>query len=131
MIAHMPFAHADGGVVLGLQRFRYCGLLGVQSLFVGGEQNAEVSVVYVHVDASRITPREQTGSRWRAHAAGGVETRQAHPLRRHAIDIGSLDLLGAKASEIGIAEVVAENDHEIGRPALGAYHDRQQPSETE
>ena len=71
----MPFANADGGVVLRLENLGNRRFLRVQSLSVRREKNAQVVVVDVHVYAPRVATREQTGARRRAHAAGRIEAR--------------------------------------------------------
>ncbi len=75
VIADMPFSHADGGVVLGLEDFGNGGFIGVQSLSIRWKQHAQVSVVHMHVHASWVASGQQTGARRRAHSAGRVEAR--------------------------------------------------------
>ena len=50
-----------------------------------------------------------------ADRAAGIVVREAHPLGGHAVDVRRLDPLLAVTSEVAIAQIVGQDDNDIGR----------------
>ena len=114
LLPHVPFA-GHIGVVAGV----------LQQLWQGGDTVVEVAFVAVHAPLvgrrhlvhvaqaveMRVRAAEQHGSRWRTTGVR-VELRAAHPGFGERIQVRSLNL-AAEAAQVRIAEIIAENDHDV------------------
>ena len=113
--AQVPLAHRVGGVPGGPQHLGEETVLARWPPPVAGEPGGQVGHA-AHAAAMVVAPREQAGPRRRAQR-GGVEVGQPHALGGDAVDEGRLDV-GAVAAELGEADVVEHDQHDVGR-ALG------------
>ena len=59
----------------------------------------------------------EAAARRRADGAAGVGLGEAHALGRQAVEVGRLDALLAVAAEVAVAEVVGQDEDDVG---LGA-----------
>ncbi len=137
-VAEMPFADHAGGVACQLQRLgerdlgggktRYGRLSGLRE--IGGADpgrdpagEPRESVLQrvapwldrkVHSGAQRIAPGEEPRARRRAVHTAGVELREAHALVRQLIQVWRADAAGAERPHVPVAEVVGEDDDDVG-----------------
>ena len=113
MVAQVPLADGHRGIAAGLEDLGDGHLRRVQPLAGCGEQHAEVLFVDMHVDTSRVAAGHQAGSRRGADRAGRIEVGQPHALAGHPVQYRRVVRLGPEGADVGIAEVIAENDDEI------------------
>ena len=86
--------------------------------------------ILVQTDALGITAGHQRRTRRRADAARHIKAGELAPLRRHAVEVGRAMFLRAKRPDVRIAQVVAENNDEVGpillrRPCQGQSQTKQ------
>jgi hypothetical protein len=62
--------------------------------------------------------RHKTGPRRGAYRRAGIELGETQALRGQGIDIGSADLLLAITTQVAIAEVIREDENDIGTGGL-------------
>ncbi len=72
-----------------------------------------------------IAPRDQRGAGGRAHRRIGVRLGKAQTAGGEAIDIRRLVLAPSVAGEIGVAEVIGEDEHDVRRRGGGLGGKRQ------
>ena len=114
VLAQVPLADHVGRIALSAQRFRDRRDVLRQLHRIARETRIGVGHP-ADAGGMRISPREECRPRRRAHRHH-MEIGVAQPLLRQAIDIRRR-YLGAEASEIRIADVVAEDDDDMGAPA--------------
>ena len=107
LVADVPFADAHRGVVAFLQPLGDGELRRVQPVRLTGEINPR------HRHARAVAAGEQLRARHRADG-GGVEAGELHPLAGHAVEIWRVLLRGAERPDVRVAEVVDEDDDEVG-----------------
>lgn len=108
VMAEVPFSEAGGGVALSFEVIGD-GVLGrVEPAGGGGEEN-----VLVHFDPLGIAAGEEGGTGRGADGGGHHETGKFASFFGEAIDVGGLDVGGAKAPEVAVALVVGEDDDEV------------------
>ena len=103
----MPLADQRGRVV-GLQRLRDGDLRQRQAVGVGLADH-----IARKARADRIAPRHQSRAGRRADIRRGIERRQSRALGRHAINVRRADHAVAEHAKIAIAEIVAQDQHDI------------------
>ena len=115
MMPQMPLPKTSGGVPLGFQMISNRVLAGVQSL---GGCRKQYMLMHPHpfwiATGEQSRPRRRTN--WRSHH----KARELAPFLGDAVDVGRLDGLGPKATEVPIALVIREDDDKIrlGRAQL-------------
>ena len=62
-----------------------------------------------------VVAGHQATARRGADGAAGVALREAHALRGQAVEVRRLDLLLAVAAEVAIAQVVGQDENDVGR----------------
>jgi hypothetical protein len=67
-----------------------------------------------HAVANRQPPGQQGGSAGRANASGDVKIREAHSLGGETVEVGRLDLFLAVAAEFAVAEIVGQDEDDVG-----------------
>lgn len=71
--------------------------------------------VLMHPDPPRIATGHETGARGRADRTGGVKVGKLPPVLGERIDVRSAVLGGAVTADVSVAEIVTEDDDEVGR----------------
>src|SRR5437667_2515890 len=66
----------------------------------------------------------------RAHGVPGIMLRQAHPLRREAIDVRRANLRLTETAEVAVTQIVGENENNVGFAGCGGEPFGGQHSET-
>ena len=86
-----------------------------------------------HVPAGRIelptvtllvAAGHQPGPRRTAHRMADVARREANAARRQRVDVRGRDHLAAVDADVGVAEVVGQDQHDVRRRAGAGLHDR-------
>ena len=109
--AEVPLAGDEGSIAGRLQGFSEClGLLGDAAAVAGA---TDVLGHVAEADTMGILA-SQNGGAGRAAAAGVVELRQSNPALGERVEIWRVDA-GTIAAEVGIAEVVGNDDQQVGR----------------
>ena len=111
-VAEVPLADHAGRVALLLQELGQGLLLRVEPVASGGAQRAE------DADPLRVAPRQERGSRRAADRLGHVEVREAHALGGEPVQVRRLEALRAVAPDVGVALVIGEDEHDVGRALL-------------
>ena len=109
----MPFAGHPGRVALLLQKLRdrhLCAREAVLRRWAKGAMNPY---------PIGITAGQQPRPRRGAYRLGHVEIGELSTLLRHSIQIRRRPALCAKGSDVGIALVVDENDHDVRKTRRG------------
>ena len=104
----VPLAHVAGGVAGPAQQ------RGHGDLLLAHVHGAERGDPVVDADAKRGAPGHQAGPGRRAVGRGGVAVGQAQPLARQLVDVGRLDHRVAIAGQVAVAEIVGQQDEEVG-----------------
>ena len=107
--ADVPLARHHGAVASALQHFGDGHGVIAQVALIGAS-----AIIAHHVaDAGlvRMQAGQQGGARWAA-AGEAVHLRKARAVRGEAVEIGRVDL-GAVAADIGIAEIIGENEYDV------------------
>ena len=113
-VAEVPLADAGGGVALGLESLGQRDLVGRQPAGGVGEQHA--ARCRWHMPAADRQPAgEQRRPARRADLGRRVELREPHALGGHAVEVRRADGRVAVAAEVAVAEVVGEDDDDVGR----------------
>lgn len=110
-MAEMPFAD-ERCCVVGLQRFSDGDLGQRQAVLVVGLDDR-----IAKAGADGVAAGHQPGARGRADVGGGVKGRELRAFLRHAIEIGRADQFRAVGAEIAIAQIVGEDDDDVGLAA--------------
>ena len=66
-----------------------------------------------------ISARHEGETGGRTHAAVGIGSMHRHPTRGERIERGRGDIFAPEAAEIGKAEIVGENEDDIGPGPVG------------
>ena len=111
MPGEIPLAEGSGGVAARLQDFGDGDFLRVKP-----------RVMLDHVlsfgHAERIASRHQRGARGTTHRLR-VETGEAHPLGREAIQVRRADALPSIGTQVAVAEIVGQDDDDVWRAGSG------------
>jgi hypothetical protein len=135
--AEVPLAGEERGVAGGLQRFCERGRIERQPVGVGRRQELGVALPCLRVrgadvvgDAGALRPLagEDAGARGRANGARGVGIGEFRTVAREAIEIRCLVKRAAIDREIALAEIVGEEENDVGlrRSGEGGGGQRQQ-----
>ena len=121
VVAQVPFAEHAGGVAGFLQRVgdrdlieRQCGDV------IDGPQRAALPVEAIDaadgVDAGAraVLAAHQRGARRLAVRAAGVAARESHALGGQAVDVRRFVVLAAEAGDVGVAQVVGQDEDDVG-----------------
>ena len=111
----MPFAENSRGIALRLQRLGKRKRVERQAPALAGA--AAEGALELPAEAVLVQSGEQRGAGRRAHRPVAVVIREAHPLGREPVDIRRAIARAAIATQIAVAEVVRENDDEVGTRA--------------
>jgi hypothetical protein len=65
---------------------------------------------------SRVLAFKKATPRRRTHRAAGIVAGEFHPLGGHAVEIGCFDDFLPEAPEITIAEIIGEDEDDVGLP---------------
>ena len=123
LVAEAPFTD-ERGVIAGL--FEQAGdgaVLGFQPDLGIAADGGVAGVLAGHEHAARR----------RADGGAGVELREAQALRRQPVDVRCGDLLLPVAPEVAVAEIVGEDEDDVGPRIRGgqrAHHEQGQQAET-
>ena len=115
----VPFAKEPGGVSGGLQGFGQEDAFMVDARFpLWDEELGVLSVVsgdpVSEVEARRVAPGEDGGPTGRTNSAGGVAVGEEHAVFGEPVDVWGFVEGGPVAAEIAPAEVIDEEEDEIG-----------------
>jgi hypothetical protein len=110
--ADVPFADHARGIACGLQLLRQRRNLARQAEVVRGILFRPR--VRFKAEAMLIHPAHQPRPRRRAHAMRRVAIREAHTILRDAVDVRRRDVLAAVHADVRIAEVIGEEDDDVG-----------------
>ena len=122
VVSEMPFAN-ERGAVAGL--LEHCGQREFRGRKAPRPSLLEVLFALRTEDGRKVrirdfdapllvSPREQRGPRRAAKRTVAVKVRQPHAAGRETVDVGSLDFGVAVAPERAVAQVIGENEHDIG-----------------
>ena len=111
--AEAPLAEEAGGVAGLVKNF------GDGDVVL--EQAFAVTLVGVAADAgvAGVEPLHEAGPRRRADRVAGVGVGEAHALAGEAVDVRSEDLFLAVAAKVAPAEIIGEDEDDVGLGALG------------
>ena len=109
----MPLAKATGGVAVFPQHFCDSNFTRIKPPTVPGKSHHQVSVPAVHADAVGVGSSEQGCPRWGACGIGDVELSELDSLRRHPIQVRCLIDRVAKGTDIAIAHIIDEHEHDV------------------
>ena len=76
-----------------------------------------------------VAPRHQRKARGRTDGRVGIRLREAHALGSQAIQVRGGVLGLAVDAEVGPAEVISDNEKDVGSDGCGLTHDRLQTSD--
>lgn len=111
----VPLADGAGGVMIGAEQFGDGGGAAGDAGALVWEAAVEVGDG-AHADGVRVAPGEQRGAGGRAHR-GDVEVGEAQPAGGERVDVGGGDGR-AVAAEVRVAEIVQQDDHDVGPVAV-------------
>ena len=115
MLGQVPLAETGRGIAFGFQNFR-------NGYFFVVEHRVDVLDVPSFSHPKRLATRHDGGPRGPANRLG-VETGESHAFLGHAVNPWGANVLGAKATGVGIAHVVGKNHDEVDWFLLGAERD--------
>jgi hypothetical protein len=72
----------------------------------------------------RIATGEKTGPGRRADRGRGVVIRHAYTFRRQTVELGCADAASSVSAQVAIAQIVEEDQHDVGRPTVRAGANR-------
>ena len=107
---HVPFAETPSGVALLLEDFGHGDLLGMDDRVDGFD------IAFFGHTERMATGHE--GSPGRIADVLGIEVGELHPLFCNLVEARSADIFGAEAADVGIAQVVDEDEDEVGAVIL-------------
>jgi hypothetical protein len=107
-IAEMPLAEAGCRVAFLLEGLGERNLGIHKSEWLTRKEDAHQS------RAERVASGQQRGARGRTHRCRGIEVRELHAFAAHSIDVGSSNDRIAEASDVAVAHVVSQDDHDVG-----------------
>src|SRR5262245_46670505 len=103
----VPFADDGGDVAQALEDVGDRDLAGADDGWVRGEEHG------LDADALVMPAGEEGGTRAGADRAAGVKAGEANAFLRHAVDVRRLEPRGAVAANVGVAEVVREDEDDV------------------
>ncbi|OPZ04305.1 MAG: hypothetical protein BWZ10_03187 [candidate division BRC1 bacterium ADurb.BinA364] len=117
--ADMPFPGHSGCIAQVLELFGQSLLIQRQAEIFGGE--AFGAGIVLEAKAMLIAPRHQAGARRRADRMGGVAVGEAHAIGGQRVDVWRGDVLATLAAQVGVAQIVGENDDDVGLGRPGCF----------
>ena len=119
--AEAPLAHCAGGVARVLQLPRQGrGASGQGPLTLGlALAPAAVLPVVAHLAVPGVQSREEDAAAGGADRAARVVLREAHAARGDRVDVRGRDQLRAEGAHLAVAEVVGQEEHDVGRALAG------------
>jgi len=111
-VTEVPLAEGPGHVAGLRERLGYGDLLRGEPAAGVGKQDPPG--VRGHPAPDRVAAREQRGPAGRAHAGGHVELGPLLAFGGHPVQVGRPKLGMAERPEVSVAQVVGEDDHEVG-----------------
>ena len=111
LVAEMPLAEERRGVAGVLQQLRQRVAGSRQSLFRGRGDAAEGRL---DRGALLVPTGHEPGTRRAADRAVGIEVGELHPVLCQAVDVRRLDVLRPVAADVGLADVVGDDEHDVG-----------------
>ncbi len=134
-VPEVPFADAGGGVALLLEGLRNGDLAGGQAIVIHAtvrrrvahnamtERIAAGQAIVIHATVrrrvahnamtERIAAGENGRPRWCAIWHRHVEVSKVRPLRRHAVQVRSLERRMPIGGEVAVTEIVSKDEHEV------------------
>jgi hypothetical protein len=110
--SEVPLADAHGAVAGALEHVGEGRLVETEAIRVLREEDAR------DADARGVAAGQERGARRRTDGVRGAEIGEAHALGGHAVEVGGADAR-AVAAEIAVAEIVAEDEDDVGGPRRG------------
>ena len=71
------------------------------------------------INPERIATGQEGSPRRGTHGRGNIKAGEAAAFLRHLVHTGGFDLVRTKATEVGVAHVIIENDDDVWRAILG------------
>ena len=130
LVAQVPLAHAGGLVANVPQCLGQGDLIRAETLAVAGKKHPLPFLTLIEANAPGIAPGHQRTARWRTDRRGHVEAGQLAPFLCHLVQMGRSVQLRAEGSDVGVAEVIDENQDEI-RFVCGSSNGRKAQQECE
>ena len=122
VIPEMPFAEGGSRVALRFKKLGHGRLVGIEPVAAAGTEGA------MDAEAIGITTGQEPGPGGRADRLRGIPLRETTSLRRESIEVRGLVAFRTEAADVGVTEIVGENDHDIGK-ALGSDHGKNEREE--
>jgi hypothetical protein len=122
--AEMPFASEEGGVTGGFHGLGQGGRVECEAVGVGGGEQRGVAFPFVWLGGTDVVGDAGAGGPLASHdagasggadGAGGVAIRKQSAVFGHLIDIGRLVKRAAVAPEVALAEVIDQEEDDVGR----------------
>ena len=114
LITEMPFPDHRSGIAARFQRLRDGDLGRRQS--PGGIRKEHAAAITIHASAHGQPSGEQRRAARGANGVRGIEIREAQPLGRHPIQMRRTNRRMPIATEIAVAEIIAEYYDNVRRP---------------
>ena len=116
LVAAVPLADSERRIP-GVTQHRCNGhLIRVQTDPLSGEQHAHVAHRFsAEPDSCRVAASQHRSTRRRADRRGHVKVRKESSFGGEAVERWRLVKLGAVATEVAITEIVAVDEHNVGR----------------
>ena len=109
MVPQVPLPEHSRGITLGLHHFSKSGFIRIQPGPALWPQRP------IDPQPCRITTRQQSRPRRRAHRRRHIKVGKPHPLRRHPVKVGRGVTLRPLHPDVAVALVVGIDHHHIGR----------------
>ena len=113
--AKVPFADESRGITRRLEPVGDSFFFHVQPGELGIETGRIVIKIVVVTETNLHSPRQQSRARRTAHRRGNVALREAHARRRERVNVRCLDLRAALVADVTVAQVIRNNEDEVGR----------------
>ena len=113
----VPLPDHHRRVTTFLEDFGERDLVGAEAARRVGEEHSPLRGA--HAGPDRVATREERGAARSADRRGRVELREAHALRGHPVELGRANRRMPVAAEVAVAQVIREEDHEVGRHLPG------------
>jgi hypothetical protein len=119
LVSQVPLANDGCSIATPLQDFGNGNLVWMQAIRRNRAQHLSVARILMHPHPLGVTACNQTGSRRSTNPSGVTKMRELPALSGHTIQVGSAMQLGSERFNVTVAKVVAENDYEVWRGAVG------------
>src|SRR5262245_39975 len=114
IVAKVPFADKSSGIAGGIQCVGERGF-GERETIVGFGIAGRVEF---KAKSLRISAGEKRGAGGTTDGSGGIAVKTSNAFVHEAVDARCLDVFGGLATEIGIAEIVGDDDDDVGWASL-------------